>query len=327
MIKISIPNIDTIARVHYKNVVVKCGKKGKAKTLVQILEQKGAGRISRKKEFFRKLKNDIELDFHNSLITAKPNILSDFINIYERDFSDVLSNKKHCEELLKIFFYEKYEKWNAYQLSEDLNVKVCPYCNRQYTFTLVKSEVKKGIRPHFDHFFDKATYPYLALSFYNLIPSCYICNSSLKGSDKFKLSTHLHPYIEGFDERIKFSIRPQNINFINGTPDAFKVKLKINRATSYSFDDLRRIRKNSKVFRLIDLYNEHKDFIAEIIQKSIAYDEDYYQSLFNEFNGTLFNSIEDVKRMVLSNYITDEKLGNRVLSKLTKDIAEELGIL
>lgn len=35
----------------------------------------------------------------------------------------------------------------------------------------------------FNHFYDKGTYPYLALSFYNLIPSCSTCNSSkVKGN-------------------------------------------------------------------------------------------------------------------------------------------------
>lgn len=36
-------------------------------------------------------------------------------------------------------------------------------------------------------FFDKATYPYLALSLYNLIPDCPIWNSNLKRSNLFNV--------------------------------------------------------------------------------------------------------------------------------------------
>ncbi|HCN51389.1 MAG TPA: hypothetical protein DIT10_20270 [Chryseobacterium sp.] len=36
-------------------------------------------------------------------------------------------------------------------------------------------------------FFDKATYSYLALSFYNLIPGCSIWNSNLKRSNLFNV--------------------------------------------------------------------------------------------------------------------------------------------
>lgn len=35
----------------------------------------------------------------------------------------------------------------------------------------------------------------MSLSFYNLIPSCTICNSSAKGDALFKFETHIHPYL------------------------------------------------------------------------------------------------------------------------------------
>ncbi len=92
-------------------------------------------------------------------------------------------------------FTAKKKEYNAYDLASKLQVNVCPYCNINSTFT-----IENGTRPEFDHFYDKTTYPILSLSFYNLIPSCHICNSSLKGDKNFSLKTHIHPYIDSFDE-------------------------------------------------------------------------------------------------------------------------------
>jgi hypothetical protein len=64
--------------------------------------------------------------------------------------------------------------YNAYDLAQKLKVNVCSYCNRNYTFT-IRNKSSKSTRPDFDHFYDKGTHPILALSFYNLIPSCILC--------------------------------------------------------------------------------------------------------------------------------------------------------
>ena len=79
MIKINVSNIDTVAKSHYTRVAVKSGKKGQAKTLIQILEDKIKRFKKEKRLFFIELKKDIELDFDNSLITGRPKVLNDFI--------------------------------------------------------------------------------------------------------------------------------------------------------------------------------------------------------------------------------------------------------
>jgi rubrerythrin len=70
----------------------------------------------------------------------------------------------------KIFSYnaftKKRQKYDAYDLAKNLDIRVCVYCNRMYTLT-VKSG-GKITRPEFDHFFPKGKHPLLALSFFNL---------------------------------------------------------------------------------------------------------------------------------------------------------------
>ncbi len=329
MIKLNIPNINAIITDHHHRVCISNGLNGQANNLIDLVRAKSLtrGRNTPKKNFYKQLLIDLQLPFGQCIITCSPETHKKFITDYNANFPTVINDPDVLDELSSLFFYGTYKKWGASILANALGVNVCPYCNRQYTFTLDKTFTGKGTRPHFDHFYDQARYPFLSLSFYNLIPSCYICNSTLKGSEKFDIDTHLHPYKEGFDEKVKFTIKPSTVSFVNGLPSSFKIRYKVDRTKISTNSDIKRILRSSNSFRIIPLYNKHIDYVAEIIQKSIAYNEDYYTTLFNDFQGNLFNTIDDVKKMVLSNYISEEELGKRVLAKLTKDIAEELGII
>ncbi len=104
--------------------------------------------------------------------------------------------------LLKIFGYVQTfnnSKANAYWLSKEICSNTCVYCNRQYAFTVEDGDGgnndKRIARPEFDHWFNKSDFPLMSLSLCNLIPSCSICNSTVKGNVQFNLSTHIHPYV------------------------------------------------------------------------------------------------------------------------------------
>lgn len=75
-----------------------------------------------------------------------------------------------------ISIYEEVTSNIAYDIFERLNIRTCPYCNRHYTFTLRSKNKRFHTRPEFDHFYDKCTYPILAVTFLNLVPSCKECN-------------------------------------------------------------------------------------------------------------------------------------------------------
>lgn len=100
------------------------------------------------------------------------------------------------KEIQKIFNYNTLvsgNKDNSYKIAEIKGRNTCTYCNRQYTITL-KKDGEFSTRPQFDHWFPKSVFPLLALSFYNLIPSCSICNSSAKGEQIFSFEELIHPY-------------------------------------------------------------------------------------------------------------------------------------
>lgn len=84
-------------------------------------------------------------------------------------------------------------------------LRVCPYCGME----IIKptNRTKKQI----DHFFPKSKYPFLALSYYNLIPSCDTCNESpRKGAkDPLVLTKNgriMHPYFFK-EDRIRFHLQ------------------------------------------------------------------------------------------------------------------------
>ena len=64
------------------------------------------------------------------------------------------------------------------EILDDLNIKVCPYCNRQF---IVKLDIDLG-RPigDIDHFYSQNCFALFGLSLYNFVPSCKICNSLFK---------------------------------------------------------------------------------------------------------------------------------------------------
>ncbi|MCR1809617.1 hypothetical protein [Sulfurospirillum sp. hDNRA2] len=278
MIKIATPNLEELAHKHFEALKSKI----KFPTCKYSLEE---------------------------VITAKPEKLHEIAMTYKGDTT--------FNFMINLYdnFCDKKKEYDAYDLAQSLNVTVCPYCNRNYTFT-VRSK-NGSTRPQFDHFYDKATYPILALSFYNLIPSCPTCNTSMKGTKQFSLTTHIHPYVEGFDDKARFALHVKDSSFYYDEK-GFDLELSSNDAKA---------KKNIKDFALEEIYKNHKDIVLELIQKSIMYNESYIEELMKNYEGTLFKNEEDLLRLIFGGYISDEDLGKRPLSKLTKDILEQLEIV
>lgn len=328
MIKINLHNEKHILDFHYNKLTVKVGRfQNVLNRLVKRQKMaviSGNVDLSRMYTFLlnRVTKNGVS---GFSILTAKPTDLDLFKEEFISLYSALLCPDVR-KQLKQIFYYKSYINDNGYHLASLIDLKVCPYCNRSYTFT-VGNDSKKGTRFEYDHFFLRAKYPFLGLSFFNLIPSCHICNSNLKRKKEFNLTTNIHPYIEGFGNDIVFSIKPNDVDFINGKASSYRLKFKKGAASIWSDEKVRAAVNNIFTFQLSTLYNIHKDYIDEIIQKSIVYNTEYVNSLYEQFAGTLFRNKEDVYRMILSNYISEENYSKRVLAKLTTDISKELDLL
>ncbi|AEW85352.1 hypothetical protein FCOL_02525 [Flavobacterium columnare ATCC 49512] len=234
--------------------------------------------------------------------------------------------------LKKIFDYENWflnldpdGVWGPYQLTESLGMKVCSYCNRQYTFSLSKGK-NKITRPELDHFLPKNENPLLSLSFFNLIPSCTICNRDCKGKKSFSYQTHFSPYeANSKHELIKYDYYPKTYLGSIGETDEFRIFVK-NDGAKLSPELKAKIDGNTKVFELNTIVNEHKDVVQEIIKKRHISNDNYIETLQKTFPGAKL-TLEEAYRLAYGNFYDEKEFNKRPLAKLTKDIAVSIGSL
>ena len=145
-------------------------------------------------------------------------------------------NKNWCpleDALRKLFDYtycfergQNPGKWDTGQYIKgmvDMGLAYCPYCNRHPLESYTTSGEKTHKGP-LDHFYDKAKYPYLALSIYNLIPVCDKCNNE-KGSKATSLSSHTHPFHDDFHGLVAFSVAEDPLDALYDKKNECTIKL------------------------------------------------------------------------------------------------------
>lgn len=226
-------------------------------------------------------------------------------------YSDQISHV--IDQLSDIFNYDAFSPNFRSLLLSALHVDVCPYCNRQY---ITNYETKGTIRgtADIDHFYNKSQYPFLALSIYNFIPSCQICNSRFKLTKDFELKKHIYPYGRGFGKDGKFKFI--NIDCLLGNDPKYVLE---------NCGNLEEIENSINTFHLQEVYQSHKDYVQELVKKAKIYNDTQCNEFLRNFRG-LFSSKEEMLRMIFGNYISEEDLGKRPLAKLTKDLLDDLGI-
>lgn len=266
----------------------------------------------RYKEIAKIIKKNLGLSFKKLLI-LKPDEIINLINSTPISFSD--ADKKIMEDLYKNFRSSISSK----NLLKKINLNVCPYCNRNFIFNFNKKDSKEATA-QLDHFFDKSTYPYLSISLYNLVPSCSTCNQRKSKKDSKEI---FYPYKESFNQNAKFvyggiktNLDKQNIDFF----DEKRIKLDIKHISEET-----KVENHNEVFNIKNLYENHKDIVKELLQKRVMYSDSYIDELFDKYSGILFFSKEELMRLITCGYISDDDINKRPLSKLIKDISEDLG--
>ena len=293
MIKITHQDLDKLANQHYQNIEEYINQNNTQYNLNDI-----------NCDLVYLFDKDLE-----EIVKATPQEMKELIKNHIDNITNKIDEFKNLYEVFR-------NKW-ATKLINDLKIDVCPYCNREYIFKFedTKKDEARTVAT-FDHFYDKATYPFLAISFYNLIPCCHICNSKFKHNKDFFKIPHLHPYQDDFNSLVKFKLDIQNSKFFY-SKNAFNITL--------SSDD-EKVENTITTFRLNDLYKKHKDIVLELIQKREIYPDSYIDELLYNYSG-IFKNREDLLRLLTCGYVEDKDLGKRPLSKLIKDISEELELI
>ena len=209
--------------------------------------------------------------------------------------------KKYKKFIIETLYKQRFPRQ---EFVEELQITVCPYCNRNF----VNSTYKRTMCD-LDHFYDKETYPILAVSFHNLVPVCHACNHA-KASKSISYSPHNMKF--NTDDLLSFDFFIDGMDFLSD-----------NQQIGIEIDCSREFETNVKELKLREVYQIHSDIVQECIKKAIMFNPKYMTDLFNTYNG-LFESEEELYRIVFGNYMEESFYGKRPLSKLTKDILSRL---
>ena len=233
--------------------------------------------LSRQKNFYSYLlANDYEK--LKMIIISEPNKLcrieKEILNILSAsDIYRVNGNKISQTPFGKILSGRlfKYSTYRTSQFCQDLYLDLnfgkttCPYCNINEITIEKRNPQRSKKNTHImylelDHYFPKSLHPYFALSFYNLIPSCHTCNATIKGDIDFNVNTHIHPYINCFNELYKFDIPDKHIR--SGITDELTIKKKIHHSLDRTILDLglanRYTHRINEIHNLIATLNDNE---------------------------------------------------------------------
>ena len=267
------------------------------------------------------------------------NIMKDEFS-FLKDYKGLLDNFIDKELRLAEYLKKSYSKIDAKlrkKIIDLKNVSVCPYCNRNYINSTYKmlhcdncnqdlfviDEVEKECpgcnqeingqtkvvnTAQLDHLFPKDSYPLFAVSFYNLIPSCYSCNHVKSNKD-----LEYSPYDTSFSfDDVKFTYIPKS---------ADEIEIKI---ISYDSD----FKIGIGDLGIEELYQSHIDVVNELIWKKEVYTDSYREGLSKILNQTNLELSEaEVNRFITGYYTDKENYGKRPLSKMVTDISKEIGLV
>lgn len=233
------------------------------------------------------------------VIKADYSEIAEIANVYNS--RQIKMQKKYKKFIIDTLYKQRFPRK---EFVEELQVTVCPYCNRNF----VNSTYKRTMCD-LDHFYDKETYPILAVSFHNLVPVCHACNHA-KASNAISYSPHNTKF--NTDDLLSFDFYIGGIDYWVD-----------NKQIGIEIDCSRELESNVQELKLREVYQIHSDIVQECIKKAIMFNPDYMTDLFNTYNG-LFESEEELYRIVFGNYMEESSYGKRPLSKLTKDILSKL---
>lgn len=223
--------------------------------------------------------------------------------------------EKEC--IKKLFNYGSIIEGNtsfSYWLAKLMDINTCVYCNRQYTFTIIDEKGNRVVRPQFDHWFPQSQYPEMALSYFNLIPSCALCNDTLKHDKDMDFYTFIHPYLDkecGF--RFGYLV----------LPEGYKVLVKIN--NNLAAESKRKVKGSLEMFHIEDVYQAHAEYeLKDLVELATKNVPDYISVLTRNAMNDLQITEEQAYRMIFGIEMDEKNYLKRPLSKFKHDIIEQI---
>lgn len=204
--------------------------------------------------------------------------------------------------------YLNYRDSQAAKIVNVLGITSCPYCNQNYINAGYDKKGKIKFWGDLDHFYDKKTYPEMALCLYNLIPVCKVCNHLKSTQQKMIANPYNYKAKSGIKFRTAFD-ESFDLDYLQGKSQNFNIIID---ESSLSGEDKEEI----ELFDLKNRYKQLKRNVQEIIIKSKAYDQIYEKILKEGFDL----SAEELRSYVFG---YAENHLDRTLSKFNMDVMNE----
>jgi hypothetical protein len=260
------------------------------------------------RNFFQKINKKSVIE---RIVFISPEKLRSHVAWFDRMGFD----QRTIKDIYAIFVDIAYSKiLDRSKLINAIGLNTCPYCNRAYIYT-----IKKGsINPQLDHFYPKALYPLFAVSLYNLIPSCAVCNSAgAKGSkdtlNKYPITS---PYLINHTD-FHFSHQLLSPAIIKGDYSEDTINIYFDKCSN---------NHNTEVFHLEELYKIHSDHVVDLLYKrKYVFTDDYIKTLTAIVGHKIDQS--QINRFIVGAYVEPDSYHKRPLSKLYTEIAKNIGLI
>jgi hypothetical protein len=270
------------------------------------------------------------------VITGRPGVLKQIIQDIDGRFgADFLSDRIDYEQAELTDFGKivkaKFEYKTLYRNHpeceancREINFIYCPYCNENTVPVIVRTNGLTGHQEdmallQIDHFYPRVRFPYLGLSFFNLIPGCSPCNGPLKGDKDFDISTHFNPFHKRLDDFVAFRLK--NVAPKDATEIQIEYKSKVLTAHSDSalrdFELVERYERShrTQLFKLARTIRMHKPRVVYELKWQLPF-------VFRVLDENITTLIENHGVPLNRNEINDYALG-----KLKRDICVQMGAL
>ena len=309
MISVHYSNYKSFLDIHSESILEYCNT-----TAVKYRTKKLDALV---KKHFVSLVSDFE-----SLLKASPEKLYeiktyfDTLTLAERE---IIKEDFNLKTLYNYFIQGIYDnkklsiKYSSSYLADNLNIFTCPYCNENFTYSF---RYKAGVNPvrrtfDWDHIYSKTDYPFLAISFFNLIPCCKVCNF-------IKLDQN----IDFFNPHLNINVNNSYFFLLNSTGAGFITdtsKLELNLVLTKS--KYKEEFKNSiSTIGLLDRYRTHKEIIKDILNKQRMYPLSYISAISNKIPLTDKPILSQLRATLYGNNFNHQYYYKRPFSKLTFDI-------
>lgn len=259
-----------------------------------------------------------------TIMNLRPSEQQRLVNIVNERFLDLFYEKeaatKFSNAINHALRYDDLRKHHGWEMGEKLKIKVCPYCNSALVLTVENHEGEKKAKYQLDHFFPKSKYPFLSISFFNLIPSCGNCNHG-KSNDSVILGEDFHLYAdETPTNAFHFKIKKEDVvnKIIGGQAKEVEFKFTHTDSKHEKF-----VKRHNESFHIHGIYNTQKDIVQEMVWKSQA----YTKPKITDLSEILKIPEVDIKRLIIGNYSEYDDIHKRPLSKFMQDIATQLELI